>query len=403
MKQSKDKRKGWFRGLNKDVLFLACASLFSDISTEMLYPILPVYLTEYLKASGSTLGIIEGSAEAIQNAIQGISGYWSDKLRRRKPLAVIGYLLSAISKPFIGAATTWPAAWSARLSDRLGAGTRSAPRDALLAGSVQEKDRGKAFGVEGFGDNLGAFIGPLITVALFLKLGIAIRSIFYLAMIPGLLALAMILFVKERRAKEIKSKVSLRLRAFPKAYRRYLLLAALFGIGNSSNSFLILQLKSTGLSLSVTIVLYAFYNFVAAAISYPAGSLSDRFGRKPLLIGALIIFAITYAGFAFSNSAFLIGALLISYGLFQGIFRAVGKAYAVDFVQPEMRASAVGWYGTAIGLSALVASIVAGILWDKVGHSAVFIYGALFAIIGVIGFSIGLPKKIGQEKQFRQT
>ncbi|MGN6179261.1 MAG: MFS transporter [Mucilaginibacter sp.] len=394
MKQIKDRRKGYFQGLNKDVLFLACASLFSDISTEMLYPILPVYLTEYLKASGSTLGVIEGSAGAVQNAIQGISGYWSDKLRRRKPLAILGYLLSAISKPFIGVATIWPAAWSARFSDRLGAGMRAAPRDALIAGSVEEKNRGKAFGAEGFGDNLGAFIGPLITVALFFTLGIAIRSIFYLALIPGLLALTMILLVKEHRSSAIRSKVSLRLSTFPKAYWRYLLLVALFGLGNSSNSFLILQLKSAGLSLTTTIIIYAFYNFVAAAISYPAGSLSDRFGRKPLLIGAVIVFAITYAGFAFSQSVILIGALLILYGLFQGIFRAVGKAYAVDFVKPEMRASAIGWYGTSIGLSNLVASIVAGILWDKVGHTAVFIYGAIFGIIGIIGFLFWLPNRI---------
>lgn len=396
MEHVKPTSKRRFKGLNKDVFLLACASLFSDISTEMLYPVLPVYLTEYLKASGSTLGIIEGSAEAIQNSIQGVSGYWSDKLRRRKPLAIIGYLLSAISKPFIGVATTWPAAWSARFTDRLGAGTRSAPRDALIAGSVGEKDRGKAFGIEGFGDNLGAFIGPLITVALFFTLGVAIRSIFYLAVIPGLLALTMILLVKERRSAEIQSKISLRLKAFPKAYWQYLMLAALFSIGNSSNSFLILQLKSTGLSLTDTIIVYAFYNLVAAAISYPAGALSDRFGRKPLLIGALAIFAVTYAGFALSRSPVLIGALLISYGLFQGIFRAVGKAFAVDFVQPEMRASAIGWYGTAIGLSGLVASIVAGILWDKVGHPAVFIYGALFSVFGIIGFSIGLPRKISK-------
>jgi MFS family permease len=216
---------------------------------------------------------------------------------------------------------------------------------------------------------------------------------FYLALIPGLMALALILLVKERRSTEIHSKVSLRLRAFPKMYWRYLLLAGLFGLGNSSNSFLILQLKSTGLSLTVTIVVYAFYNLIAAAISYPAGSLSDRLGRKSLLIGALIIFAIAYAGFAFSRSALLIGTLLISYGLFQGIFRAVGKAYAVDFVQPEMRASAVGWYGTTIGLSGLIASIVAGFLWDKVGHQAVFIYGAIFAVIGIVGFLLGLPNK----------
>ncbi|MBS1530588.1 MAG: MFS transporter, partial [Bacteroidetes bacterium] len=279
-----------------------------------------------------------------------------------------------------------------------GAGTRSAPRDALIAGSVQEKDRGKAFGAEGFGDNLGAFVGPLITVVLFFMLGIGIRSVFYLALIPGLLALTMILLVKERRSAEIRSKVSLRIKAFPKAYRRYLLLAALFGIGNSSNSFLILQLKSTGLSLIATIVIYTFYNFVAAAISYPAGSLSDRFGRKPLLISALIIFAITYTGFASLKSAALIGGLFILYGLFQGIFRAIGKAYAVDFVQPEMRASAIGWYGTAVGLSNLAASIVAGILWDKVGHPAVFVYGVIFAVIGIGAFIVALPRTNGDSE-----
>ena len=161
MEPLKNSRKGYFQGLNKNVLFLACTSLFADISTEMLYPLLPVYLTEYLKVSGSTLGIIEGSSEAIQNAIQGVSGYLSDKLRRRKPLAVIGYLVSAIAKPLIGIAATWPAAWSARFTDRLGAGTRSAPRDALIAGSVEEKNRGRAFGLEGFGDNLGAFFGTV--------------------------------------------------------------------------------------------------------------------------------------------------------------------------------------------------------------------------------------------------
>ncbi|MBS1522170.1 MAG: MFS transporter [Bacteroidetes bacterium] len=386
MKHAVDRNRGYFQWLNRDVLLLACASLFSDISTEMLYPVLPVYLTEYLKINGSTLGIIEGTAEAVQNAIQGISGYWSDKMRRRKPLAIAGYLLSAIAKPFIGIATSWPVAWSARISDRLGAGIRSAPRDALVAGSVEEENRGKAFGMEGFGDNLGAFIGPLITVALFFTLGVAVKSLFYLALIPGLLALTMILLVEERRSAKIRSKVSLHLSTFPKAYTRYLWLAALFSIGNSSNSFLILQLKSTGVSLPLTIIIYAFYNFVAAIVSYPAGSLSDRVSRKSLLIGALTIFAVTYAGFASVKNTVLMGGLFILYGLFQGTFRAVGKACAVDFVEPELRASAIGWYGTAIGLSNLIASIIAGVLWDKVGHSAVFIYGASFACLSIIGF-----------------
>jgi len=392
MKTMRPAKKGVFQRLNKNVLLLACTSLFSDISTEMLYPLLPIYLTQYLKVSGSTLGVIEGSAEAIQNSVQGISGYFSDKLMRRKPLAIIGYLLSALSKPLIGIAPTWPAAWAARLTDRLGAGTRSAPRDALIAGSVTEENRGMAFGLEGFGDNLGAFIGPIITVGLFFIVGISIRQVFYLSFIPGLLALLMMLMVKEHKGADISSKVSLRLIEFPKTYWRFILLVVVFGLGNSSNAFLIMQIKSHGLSLPVTIIIYAAYNLVAAIISYPAGALSDKLGRKPLLIAALSIFATTYAGFALSSSALVMGGLFILYGMFQGIFRVMGKAFATDFVLPDKRASAIGWYGTTTGLSNLIASIVAGLLWDKVGHPAVFLYGAATALVSISGFILLLPR-----------
>ncbi len=392
MKTMRPAKKGVFQRLNKNVLLLACTSLFSDISTEMLYPLLPIYLTQYLKVSGSTLGVIEGSAEAIQNSVQGISGYFSDKLMRRKPLAIIGYLLSALSKPLIGIAPTWPAAWAARLTDRLGAGTRSAPRDALIAGSVTEENRGMAFGLEGFGDNLGAFIGPIITVGLFFIVGISIRQVFYLSFIPGLLALLMMLLVKEHKGADISSKVSLRLIEFPKTYWRFILLVVVFGLGNSSNAFLIMQIKSHGLSLPVTIIIYAAYNLVAAIISYPAGALSDKLGRKPLLIAALSIFATTYAGFALSSSALVMGGLFILYGMFQGIFRVMGKAFATDFVLPDKRASAIGWYGTTTGLSNLIASIVAGLLWDKVGHPAVFLYGAATALVSISGFILLLPR-----------
>src|SRR6266446_102888 len=204
--------KKYFAGLTKNAVFLACASLFSDISTEMLYPILPVYLTQYLKANGSIVGIIEGIAQATQNIIQGFSGWLSDKLQRRKPIALVGYFLSAISKPFMGIANAWPGVFAARFTDRLGAGGRSAPRDALIAESVAPEHRGKAFGLEGIGDNLGAFLGPLITVLLFFSLRFDIHYIFYLAIIPGLTAFLMILFVKEKKTKMgSKSKIDLRI------------------------------------------------------------------------------------------------------------------------------------------------------------------------------------------------
>lgn len=387
-------RQRYFSGLTKNSFLLAFASLFSDISTEMLYPLLPIYLTGNLKASGGIVGLIEGVAGATQNIIQGFSGYLSDKWQSRKTIALFGYILSAVSKPFIGVATAWPGVLAARFSDRLGAGSRSAPRDALIASSVSDKDKGKAFGLEGIGDNLGAFLGPLIAVWLFFSLQLDIRYIFYIAVIPGLLAVLMIFMVKERRSVEkSKIKIDLSLHKFPKEYWRYLLVIALFGIGNSSTSFLILQIKDEGLSLIDTILVYALFNLVAALISYPAGSLSDKFGRKPFLLISFIIFFISYIGFAFVSNLFLMGILFVFYGLFQGIFRAVGKALAADFVPERLRASSIGWYATTVGLSGMLASVIAGQLWDKVNHSAVFVFGAFFSVLGIIALTVLIPRR----------
>ncbi len=387
----------YFAGLSRNTFLLAFASLFADISTEMLYPILPVFLTQTLKASGSIVGLVDGVAQAAQNIVQGFSGALSDRLQTRKPIALGGYLLAAAAKPLMGLATSWQGVFGARLLDRLGAGTRSAPRDALIASSVEEKDRGRAFGLEGFGDNAGAFLGPLLAVFLLYALHFGIRPIFYLAFIPGLLSFFMVLLVKEQPAPvAAKSKVDISLRQFPAAYWRYLLATALFGIGNSSNSFLILRTQDAGASLELTILIYAGFNLVAALISYPAGSLSDRWGRKNILFASFIIFLIAYLGFALTQSVLLIAALFVFYGLYQGIFRAVGKAYAADLVPERLHASGIGWYNTTVGLLQLVASVVAGLLWDRIGHAAVFYYGAVFAIVGSIGLLVLVPGEHGQ-------
>ncbi len=390
--------KKYFSGLTKNSFLLACASLFSDVSTEMLYPILPIYLTQYMKASGSIIGIIEGIAQATQNIIQGFSGWLSDKLQRRKPIALVGYLLSALSKPFIGLANTWQIVLAARFSDRLGAGSRSAPRDALVAESVEPQHRGKAFGLEGFGDNLGAFLGPLITILLFFYLSFDIHSIFYLAIIPGLIAFVLVLFVKEK-GNEVaaKVKVDLNIRQFPKQYWNYLLVIGLFGLGNSSNAFLILLIREKGLSLMNTVLVYAFYNLVAALISYPAGTLSDKYGRKPVLLISFIIFLIAYSGFAFSSNILLMGFLFVVYGLYQGIFRTAGKSFAADFVPKHLRASGIGWYSMTVGFSSLAASIVAGQLWDKVNHATVFMCGAAFSLVGIVSLLIFVPNSHHQK------
>ena len=373
-------------GISRNTVLLAFASLFSDISSEMLYPILPIFLTQVLQASGSVVGAVEGIAEATQNVIQGFSGWLSDKLQKRKSLALAGYFVSALGKPFMGIATAWPGGLGGRFLDRLGSGFRSAPRDALIASSVPDEYRGRAFGLEGIGDNLGAFLGPLLAVLLFLSFHFNIRSIFLLAIVPGLLAFLMVLLVHEQSAPvTAKSKIDIRLREFPIGYWKYLLVIAVFEIGNSSNSFLILQTRSIGASFTVTILIYAGFNLVAALISYPAGSFSDRWGRRNILLAAFVVFFVAYFGFARARSVAAVAVLFIFYGLFQGIFRSVGKALASDFVPGRLRASAVGWYSTVVGLLGLVASVVAGQLWDKVGHAAVFYYGSIFAAAGSIG------------------
>src|SRR6202158_3627512 len=207
----------YFAGLTGSTFLLALSSLFADISTEMLYPVLPTFLTQTLKASGSIVGLVDGFAQATQNIVQGFSGALSDKLQKRKSIALAGYLLAAVAKPLMGLSTVWQGVFGARLLDRLGTGTRSSPRDALIASPVDEKDRGRAFGLEGFGDNAGAFLGPLLAVFLLFALHVGIRAVFYLAIIPGVLAFFMVLLVREHQAAvTAKTKIDLSLRQFSK-------------------------------------------------------------------------------------------------------------------------------------------------------------------------------------------
>jgi len=376
----------YFAGLSRNTFLLAFASFFADISTEMLYPVLPVLLTQTLRANGSIVGLIDGFAQATQNIVQGFSGALSDKLRKRKSVALVGYFLAALGKPLMGVSTVWQGVLAARLLDRFGTGVRSAPRDALIASSVEGNERGRAFGVEGVGDNAGAFIGPLLAAFLLYSFGIDIRIIFYVALVPGLLAFMMVLFVSERSTSvAAKSKIDTALGRFPKQYWNYLLATALFGIGNSSNAFLILRTQDTGTSLEITILIYAAFNLVAAVISYPAGVLSDRWGGRTMLLVSYAIFFVAYLGFAVTKNVYLIGILFIVYGLYQGIFRTVGKAMASDLVPEQVRASGIGWYSSTVGILQLISSVVAGLLWDHVGHVAVFYFGAMFAVVGTIG------------------
>jgi MFS family permease len=385
-------KEGPFTGLTRSTLLLALSSLFADIATEMLYPVLPVFLTQILGASGSVVGLVEGVATATQNIVQGLSGALSDHLKRRKPIALAGYLIAALAKPLIGLSPAWPLLLGARAMDRFGTGVRSAPRDALVAASADAEHRGKAFGLEGAGDNLGAFLGPMLAVLLLTLRPGALRPIFLLAVIPALLAMVMVLLVKEGPAPAAaKAGIDAPRPRLPKAYRRYLAVSALFGLGNSSNAFLILRTRELGASLQTTILIYAGFNLAAALASYPAGALSDRLGRRNILALAFAVFCVSYLGFALCRGGLAIGALFLLYGLFQGMFRAVGKSLASDLAPAALHASGLGWYGAVIGLSGLIASLVAGLLWDRAGHAAVFLYGALFALLGTTALLAFVP------------
>jgi len=375
-------------GLTPGSYLLALSSFFADMSTEMLYPVLPVFLTDVLKTPVEIVGLVEGLATGVQYGMQGVSGWLVDRIHRPKTIALIGFTLNAIGKPVIGLAASWPLALAGRLIDRFGAGSRSTPRDALIAASVDEEHRGRAFGLEGLGDNGGAFLGPMLAILLLYVFHVDLRSIFYFAFIPGLLAFLMIVFVRVRAGVRAKSDIAsmpapLSGTYFSPVYRKYLLVTALFGIGNSTNAFLILRTKNAGVPLFATILLYAFFNLMAALISFPAGSLSDRIGRKKLLVLCFAIFALVYLGFALSVNVALLAFCFVLYGVYSGAYRAVGKTFVTDIVPQEHRASSIGWYSAVIGITGFIASAVGGWLWTNISPSAPFLYGAIFSVAAI--------------------
>ena len=283
---------------------MAAGSLFADMSTEMLTPVLPIFLTQALGANGSIVGLVDGIAQAVRNVADGFSGPLSDKLKKRKSIALFGFCLAAVAKPLMGLSSVWQGVLGARILDRIGAGIRSAPRDALVASSVDDHHRGRGFGLEALGENAGAFLGPCVTVLLLYALQIELRLVFYLALIPGLLALGIVLFVTEPplQQAEARSKRFVHLRQFPSTYWKYLVATAIFSIGNSSNSFLILQTQDVGASVLITILIYAGFNLVAALVSYPIAYFSDKWGRRLILLGSYAVLVIVYSGFAFFQS-----------------------------------------------------------------------------------------------------
>jgi MFS family permease len=384
-----------FIGLSRSAIILGLVSLLADISSEMIYPILPLFLTQTLHAPAAVVGLIEGVAVGASTAIGGISGWISDRLGRRKPVAFAGYLLTAVTRPMIAAAQVWPVVLGARFAERFGKGIRTAPRDALLAESTAEKYRGRAFGFERAMDSAGAVVGPLIALALVGWAGFGARTIFLISGIPATLAALLILTVRERQdaAGGVRDNLKFSLAGATREYKRLLLVTGVFGLANSANSFLILRSEQLGLDRKWTILAYALYNAVASLASMPAGAASDRFGRRNVLMVGFGIYAASYAGLGAASVGWLVWPLFALYGLFPALTDGVGKAMAVDTAGKAGRATAIGIYSMVMGLTQIAASYIGGVLWDKVDSRATFYFGAALAAAAIVLLVTLLPSR----------
>jgi MFS family permease len=374
--------------LPRNVLILGWVSLFNDAASEMLYPIMPLFITATLGASPVILGLVDGSAEGIGACLRWLGGALSDRLRKRKIFVLLGYVISALAKPVMGLsafAMGWPMFMVGRCADRLGKAARNAPRDALIAASAPEESRGWAFGFQRSMDTVGAVIGPLIALLVIIALtsrqtafsaawktgsdalkNLPLKWLFFIALIPGLAAVLCVTFVKEippQGRTKTGGKPPPIFQSYPK--RLWLLIAAvfIFSLGNSSDTFLILRSSQVGLSFGWIILLYAMYNVVYAAVAGPAGKLSDVIGRKPLLIGGWIIYGIVYAAFALLHVSWFPWLFLGIYGLYQGMTDGVTSALISDTVPDEKRAGAIGLFYTITGIGQFAASLIAGAVY----------------------------------------
>ena len=397
-----------FAGVSPSVVIIGFASLFSDISGEMIYPLLPLFLTQTLGAPATVVGLVEGIAVGTGNAIGGLSGWISDRLGRRKPVAFFGYAMTAATRPVIAAAQMWPLVLVARFAERFGKGIRNAPRDALLAEATEARYRGRAFGFERAMDSLGAVLGPLVALAVIGWTQFDARSIFLISAIPATIAALLILTVKEKREHVVKGtgKLSLSLAGTTREYKRLLLIMGVFGLANSANSFLILRGQQLGLAtgasasqaVSETILAYALFNLVAMLTAYPAGVVSDKLGRRNLLMAGFAIYALSYLGFALASRVWMVWPLFALYGLFPALTEGVAKAMAVDTAGRAGHATVIGILSMVSGLTQIVASYIGGVLWDKLNPQATFYFGAALSTIAVVMLLALLPSRLSQER-----
>jgi MFS family permease len=376
----------------RPVWFLGWTSLFTDAATEMIYPLLPVYLSRVLGASAVSLGIIEGVAEGVNSLLKVISGYWSDRVRRRRPIVIGGYAVSSIARPFIAVTTSWPQVLVIRALDRVGKGVRGAPRDVLLARFATPATRGRIYGFHRAMDHAGAIVGPLAATVVLFFAPDQYRLLFGLTVIPGAIAVALLFAVDEdagsadataHRESQIPSSKS-QTAKLPGRVIALLGVLLVFGLGNSADAFLLLRLSDALGGATYVPLLWSAIHVVKASLSTWGGGLSDRFGRKRMIIAGWIVYALVYFGFAWSTRAVAFIAWFLFYGVYFALAEGPEKALVADLTPMERRGAAFGWYNATTGVGALIASVLFGELYEHLGAPVAFMTGAALAGVAAV-------------------
>lgn len=378
-------------GFGKNVTVAGLVSFFMDVSSEMIYPLVPLFLANVLGANKSVIGFIEGIAESTASLLKVFSGWFSDRIRNRKWLMAAGYGISTLSRPFVALATGWQHVMSSRFIDRFGKGVRTAPRDAIIAESADRTHLGRAFGFHRAMDTMGAVVGPALAFFLLGILSNDYRKVFWLSMIPGVIAVLLIIFFITEKKKVVAAHVDrpkLTMKHFDWKFKFFVAIATLFAIGNSSDVFLILRAQQIGIPTVMIPVVYLLFNLVYSLSSIPAGIAADMFGRKRVILLGFILFAILYYGFAIAESITAIWFLFAFYGLFMGLTEGIQKAFLATIIPQDFKATAFGVYTTAVGIAMFPASLIGGWLWDNISPSATFYFGAITATLSAILFII---------------
>lgn len=395
------------KSLPRNVWAVSLTSFLMDISSEMVINVLPLFLSNVLGVKTNIIGLIEGVAEATSSVLKVFSGWFSDRIGSRKWLAVLGYSMSAVTKPFFWFANSWRFVAGIRWTDRVGKGIRTAPRDALVADTVEARHRGLAFGLHRAADTAGAMLGLLISAYLVWKMqgsnpffqNQTFKTIVLISIIPAILAvIALAAGAKETRSSDKVEKPKITFRGLGKNFLVFMLILGIFDLGNSSDAFLVLRAQERGMSVLHILLMLAAFNLIYALISTPAGILSDKVGRKRLIVIGWLVYALIYLGFAIARTAVHVGLLYLAYGLYYGLTYGTAKAMVGDLVPDYLRGTAYGTYNAVLGILDFPASLIAGLLWSGLGNwagfgpSAPFYFGALMALLATLGLIFWKPQ-----------